>query len=268
MATRNTRAARVEDELGLRPLTARSVLLSTLLGLDPPVQPASRLVATARLFGIRENAARVALSRMTAAGEVVAEDGRYRLTGRLLERQSRQHRGLHPPPGRRWSGRWHLALVTADRRSAAERAELRAAMTDARFAEWREGVWTRPDNLGRAALPEPIAAQCAWLDARPDEDPAALAGALWDLTGWAVQARRLHDRLEVTRPDLDAGDRDALAPGFVLSAAVLRHLAADPLLPPAILPPNWPGGSLRTVYGRWDRAYRQLLADWHRGTPR
>lgn len=253
------------DDLGLRPLTARSVLLSTLLGLDPPVQPAARLVDTAKLFGIGESAARVALSRMAAAGEVVAEGGRYRLAGRLLERQHRHQAARHPPASEDWSGTWHVAVVTAERRPAAERAELRALMHGGRMAAWREGVWTRPDNVPRPDLSAPMAGHCVWLAGRPDGDPARLAAALWDLDGWARRALLLVDRLDGSRPDLDRGDTDVLAPGFMLSAAVLRHLAADPLLPPALLPSNWPGGTLRTGYGGWDRAYRDLLARWHRG---
>ena len=238
------------------------MLLSTLLGLDPPVQPAARLVKTARLFGIGESAARVALSRMAAAGEVVAEDGRYRLTGRLLDRQRRQESGRHPP-AEAWGGHWHVAVVTAERRSAAHRSELRAAMTAGRVAEWREGVWTRPDNLPAPALPSALSGHCAWLTAAPVDDDAALASELWDLDDWAVRAHRLDDRLQATRPALDNGDTDALAPGFVLSAAVLRHLAADPLLPAPLLPIGWPGGELRSTYDGWDAAYRRLLAEWH-----
>jgi phenylacetic acid degradation operon negative regulatory protein len=50
----------------------------------------------------------------------------------------------------------------------------------------------------------------------------------------------------------------------VLSAAVLRHLQADPLLPPELAPPGWPAGTLREAYEPWDRAYRAQLAAWHR----
>ena len=63
---------------------------------------------------------------------------------------------------------------------------------------------------------------------------------------------------------LDAGDVDALAPGFVLSAAVLRHFNADPLLPRELLDRRWPGDALRADYERYDRAYRDLLAGWLR----
>ena len=238
-------------QLGLRPLTARSVLLSTLLGLDPPVLPAARLVATAGLFGIAEGTARVALSRMVRAGEVEADGARYRLTGRLLERQARQASGLRPR-ARRWRGGWHLAVVTATGRSAAERAALRQALTGARFAEWREGVWLRPDDL-----PRPDVAGVDWATATPDEPPLHL----WDLDGHAARAIALRTHLEHTPPDIDD-----LATGFVVSAAVLRHLAADPLLPPALLPDPWPNDALRDVYATWDRDYRALLARWHRSS--
>jgi phenylacetic acid degradation operon negative regulatory protein len=220
-----------------------------------------RLVETAALFGINENTARTALSRMAAAGEVVAEDARYRLTGRLLDRQRRQDEGRHPRL-RRWNGRWRLAIVTEDRRTAADRAELRAALTRLRLAEWREGVWARPDNLDLA--PDGLAAEhCSWAVADLEAAPVLRSGGrsgtgLWDVDAWAKEGRDLLDELRV-RPTIDT-----LAPGFVLSAAVLRHLAADPLLPDELLPIDWPGDELRRVYDEWDRTYRRLLATWHR----
>lgn len=233
-------------------LTARSVLASTLLGLDPPVLPVGRLVSTAGLFGINEGTARTALSRMAAAGEIVADGGRYRLTGRLLARQRRQDEGRQGRLGP-WKGRWRMAIVTTERRTAADRAELRAELARLRLAEWREGVWLRPDNLELA--PPPIAIEhCAWLLADLAEAPRHL----WDLDEWASTARGLLSDLG-TEPSIDA-----LATGFVLSAAVLRHLAADPLLPPDLLPSRWPGDELRSTYDDWDRSYRNLLSAWHR----
>ena len=92
---------RVENELGLGPLDARSLALSVLLGSHPPVLPARALVALAELFGVAGGTMRTALSRMVAAGELEAADGRYRLAGRLLERQRAQDIGRSQPAERR-----------------------------------------------------------------------------------------------------------------------------------------------------------------------
>ena len=244
-------------------LTARSVVASTLLGTDPPRLPGQLLVRAAELFGISEGTTRVALSRMVAANELVADDGQYELTGRLLERQARQATSRRAAT-RKWRGQWLTAVVTAERRPAAERAALRTTLTRARLGELREGVWLRPDNLDGG---RPAVANCTWLRSALD-DPAleddALAARLWDLTGWAAEARRLQREMAATVGDLDAGDTAALAPGFVLSATVLRHFNADPLLPPELEPPRWPGADLRRDYDRFDAAYRRVLRAWFR----
>jgi phenylacetic acid degradation operon negative regulatory protein len=250
---------------GPAPLTARSVLASALLGEDPPELPVAHLVHLAGLFGINGNRARVALSRMVASGEATTDgQGRYRLAGHLLERQSRQSRSRRGET-RPWAGRWTMAVVTATGRSAAARAELRRRLGAARLAEQREGVWLRPDNL--ALHPEASAhpdlsdhPDLAVYQAVPAEDPVELAATLWDLGGWATGARHLLERMDTLEP---AGP-DALAPGFVLSASVLRHLQADPLLPSDLLPGDWPGSELRRTYDRWDRRYRQALTTWER----
>jgi len=243
------------------PLTARSVLASALLGEDPPELPVAHLVHLAGLFGINGNRARVALSRMAANGEVTTDgSGRYRLTGHLLERQSRQtgsRRGETLP----WRGGWTMVVVTTTGRSAEDRSDLRRRLRLARLSELREGVWLRPDNLAHRLDPTDLP-DVELFSARPDGDPGELAAALWDVDGWATEARRLLGRLDEFEP---AGPTD-LAPGFVLSAAVLRHLQADPLLPDQLLPGDWPGPELRRTYDQWDRRYRHVLATWARST--
>jgi phenylacetic acid degradation operon negative regulatory protein len=245
------------------PLTARSVLLSTLLGTTPPVLPARVLVRAGELFGISEGSVRTALSRMAAGGEVQAQDGSYRLAGRLLDRQARQQasRAARTTGWRTEQNRWRFAFVVGDRRAAPDRADLRAAMRAVRMAELREGVWLRPDNLAWAPPPA-VAAQCLTAVGRPDADPSELTRGLWDLDGWADDAAELLEELAASSGPVKAGDAAALAPGFVLSAAVLRLFQADPLLPPALLPADWPGDRLRAEYADWDRAYRDLLRTW------
>jgi len=246
-------------------LTARSVLLSVLLGTDPPRLPVQVLVRTTELFGIAEGTTRTALSRMTAAGEVVADDGSYTLAAdRLLARQARQTASRAARTAPRWDGAWAQAVVGAQgrRRPAADRAALRSALTVARLAELREGVWLRPDNLGRPPEVADSDADVQWFRTFPVEDAVELAGRLWDLDAWAAQADDLRRQMAGLVAPLEGGDHGSLRDGFVLSAAVLRHFQLDPLLPAELLSPDWPGDALRKDYDRYDAAYRRILGKW------
>lgn len=276
MATDETlTTARADDPAGDggaagRPLTARSVVASTLLGTDPPRLPVAFLVRTGALFGLAEGTVRTALSRMVAAGEATTDgDGWYALTGSLAERQARQRRSRRAATVD-WNGRWRMAVVVGGARPAAARAGLRRAMVQLRMAELRDGVWVRPDNLDRtdaAWHDDTVDRQCRWFSADPELDlgdgDAALAAELWDLDGWAAHATTLRRQMHALVGRLDGGDTDALAPGFVLSAAVLRHFVADPLLPRELLPRRWPGDALRGDYDRYDAAYRAVLSHWY-----
>jgi phenylacetic acid degradation operon negative regulatory protein len=249
---------RLNEAVAGRPMTARSVLASALLGMDPPELPVAQLVRLTGLFGISENRARVALSRMVAAGEATTDGaGRYGLAGHLAERQSRQtaSRSGRTAP---YEDRWWLAVVTTSGSTAEVRVARRRALSYARLAELREGVWMRPDNLG-VRLPESIGADVELMAAEP-KDARRLAARLWDLDAWASRARSLLAALGGLAPD----GPEALAPGFELSAAVLRHLQADPLLPDELCPARWPGHDLRGTYDDWDARYRGTLRSWSR----
>jgi phenylacetic acid degradation operon negative regulatory protein len=244
-----------------RPLSARSVIASTLLGMHPPVLPARVLVRSGELFGIAEGTTRTALSRMVATGELVAEDSSsYRLAGRLLSRQARQDVSRKRYRWG-WDGRWwRMAVVVAERRSADERAALRASLLGARYAELREGVWTRPDNL---PFERPSAPGCEWIKGE-FAAPVEMAATLWDLDGWAARGRELQAAVESWTPRLADEGVAVLAPTFVVSADVLRHLQADPLLPRELLPSGWPGEPLRVAYDAFDAAFKRAWRDWYR----
>ncbi len=259
---RNTLAA-----LGLRPMSARSVVASVLLGSHPPELPVAALVHLCSRFGIAEGTTRVAMSRMVAAGELAPVAGErggaagaaaYRLVGEaLLSRQRAQDEARHPPQ-EPWDGTWRQGVVVSGSRSAGERADLRRAFSEARFAEWREGVWLRPANLPAPGDPRLTAGPVRWLTARPADDNAVLARELWDLSGWADHGRRLLAVAESGRSDLSGDDAASI---FAEAAAILRHLRTDPLLPAELLPARWPADDLRASYTAHVEAIQRLVRD-------
>lgn len=230
-----------------RPLAARSVVLSLLLGSHPDRMTPAALTRAGEHFGIPAATLRVALSRAVAAGDLRRVDGDYVLGERLVARQQRQDEAVEDAETP-WDGSWEMAVVAVAGRSAAERAALRDQLYGARLGELREGVWLRPANLRRAAsyTQEPV---LSCFRATPEEDPARLAARLWDLAGWAADGRALLDLLAAT---------DEPAPRLSVAAHLVRHLTTDPLLPASLLPADWPGADLRAAYAAYQEELRDL----------
>jgi phenylacetic acid degradation operon negative regulatory protein len=241
----------------VRPLSPRSIVLSLLLGMRTPRRSGAELVAWCALFGVAEGTARVALSRMVAAGELRLDAGNYELRGRMRSRRAEQEFALEPAM-RDDDGEWAMLVVVRSGRAARQRAELRSALRHARFAERREGVWVRPANLDHELAPV-VAEQCEAYRVRP-EAPRALAAELFVPKRWAATAREFGSSLRAVTRDLP--DERAIAPAFVEGARTAAHLRADPLLPPALLPARWPGERLRIDYREFQRAFRDAVRSW------
>jgi phenylacetic acid degradation operon negative regulatory protein len=154
-----------------------------------------------------------------------------------------------------------LAVVSLERRSAADRLALRKAASALHLAELREGVWIRPDNLDPDRLPTlrtVLDRQCVHFHGAATDIPAETVRSLFNLDDWAADARRF------TRAVQDEVDAETIAADdfvywFALSVAVVRHLQLDPLLPAEFLLEQWPGHDLRSAYRRFDEVFKQRL---------
>lgn len=220
-------------------MTARSVVLSLLLGAHPASATSAELLRLTAGFGIKETAMRVALTRLVAAGDLVRSAEGYGLSERLLARQRRQDEAINPRT-RGWNGDWFAVVITSIGCDARTRAALRAGLSERRFAELREGIWMRPDNID-VDLGAELSSYTRLLSAR-DQRPAELAAKLWDLPGWAATG---HDLLAEMSSAPDVPGR------FTIAAAMVRHLRRDPVLPPELLPPDWPGERIRRRYAEF-----------------
>jgi phenylacetic acid degradation operon negative regulatory protein len=220
-------------------MTARSVVLSLLLGAHPAWATASEMIRLTSEFGLKEPTVRVALTRLVSAGDLVRSADGYRLSDRLLARQRRQDDAIHPRV-RSWDGTWMLLVITSVGTDARTRAALRNRLATNRFGELREGLWLRPDNLD-VEMPAEIDQRVRVLHAR-DDAPDELVARLWDLPEWCRTGHRLlGDMARATSP----------AGRFAAAAGMVRHLLTDPVLPAELLPAQWPGDGLRDSYARF-----------------
>jgi phenylacetic acid degradation operon negative regulatory protein len=252
---------RVTDLIGDQSLSARSVLATALLGAPQPHLTAGELVAMASLFGISDGAARTCLWRMVSNGELTSEDGTYALAGGLLERRQRVDEASRAATTRPWDGTWELAVVSLERRSAADRLALRKAATALHLAELREGIWIRPDNLDPDRLPTLRAVldrQCVHFHNAATDIPAETVRSLFNLDDWAADADRFTVALQ-NEVDAEAVGAEDFAYWFALSVAVVRHLQLDPLLPAEVIGTDWPGHELRSAYRRFNDVFQKRL---------
>ncbi|MFD4180947.1 PaaX family transcriptional regulator C-terminal domain-containing protein [Rhodococcus sp. NPDC058514] len=227
------------------PMTARSVVLSLLLGTRPARMSGREIIRIGELVGIAPSTTRAALSRMVAAGDLVSANSMYLLGARHLDRQVLQEALVNP---RRvpFDGRWDMVVVVVSGREAAARGVLRTTLAEHRYAELREGVWMRPANLTGHDLP-PLGEVHRF--AAVPEDAAALVEQLWDLDAWAAEARLILAALSAPEHSQQR---------FMAAAAAVRHLRTDPALPDELLPENWPADELRWAYDDYRAQFAEL----------
>jgi phenylacetic acid degradation operon negative regulatory protein len=203
---------------------------------------------------------------MVANGELTSEDGIYALAGGLLERRQRVDDASRVEDAAMpWDGTWELAVVSLERRSAADRFALRKAATALHLAELREGIWIRPDNLDPDRLPGLRAVldrQCVHFHGAATDIPAEIVRSLFNLDDWAADARRLTLAMRGELDTDEVATDETIATFtylFALSVTVVRHLQLDPLLPAQLVPQEWPGHALRSIYRRFDEVFKNRL---------
>ena len=222
--------------IDLPQLTARGVILSLLVSNHPARPTPAQIVRAAAAFGIKESAARVALSRMVSDGDLTRTRDGFRLSVPLLERRQRVlhevEQGVRP-----WKGEWEIVVVTGTGRDPGDRVSLRTRLSRLRLAELREGVWLRPANLTRTLDlgGEPVEV----LEGRPAGEAGELLESLWDLSAWEAESQRLLKLMNLAESTVDR---------FTVATAIVRHLLTDPVLPQQLRPDPW---TVDDVHAAW-----------------
>jgi phenylacetic acid degradation operon negative regulatory protein len=228
------------------PPTARSLILDLLLTLRAgSAMPIAALVEAAALFGIGDNAVRVAVARLRASGRIVRDErGRYRSGERAqaVGRRVRTWRDLANRT-RPWRGEW-VGVHTGPTGRAEHRRRGRALRLVG-FARLRTGLWLRPDNLPERigtlrhelrALGLPAADLVVGLH-ELDEATEARARRLWNVEALRRGYRRSLNDLRASSARLPRLSTEAaMVESFMLGGRVVRELVLDPLLPDEICP--------------------------------
>ena len=134
-------------------------------------------------------------------------------------------------------------------------------MANYRMGELRPDIWIRPANLDRPPADPTWICTTGRLDG---VDESTLTGKLWDLDSLAGIARSALGQLEQLSSDTDWADERSIPEVFTFSAAIVRFLRSDPLLPARLTPTDWPLDELRTRYDVFERSMQALLRSFLR----
>ncbi len=223
--------------------TARHLILKLLVALETETLDASDAIRACALFGISDNNARVALTRLVNTSLIeTAGRGTYRLgaEGRALGEDVSAWR-ITEQRVRPWDGTWVAVLIAglgrSDRTALRER-ERALALVGMRQLE--EGLYVRPDNLvgGVAHTRERLYGlgvetsapvfTVRDLDARLESK----ARGLWKGKELAKGYRESKRLLEKSSTHLDTLPVELAAKeAYLLGDQAIRQLVFDPFLP-------------------------------------
>jgi phenylacetic acid degradation operon negative regulatory protein len=228
-------------------------------------------------FGINDRLVRTSVFRLARDGWLEGRSHgrvtRYRLTRDGARRFDDAHHRIYDRPGDDWRGEWELVL--ADTVPAAARTALRDELRWAGFGELAANTFLRPRESGRP-LPSIVEtprvaghAVIAQATDFPGARPLAeFVDRAWNLGALAADYRHFLHRFGAVIERFGPDDAHDPAQCFMVRTLLVhgyrRVLLRDPLLPPGLLPLDWPGAAAyalcRDFYRRTHRLAERHLA--------
>lgn len=215
--------------------------------------PVAGIVTLTSTCDVQPAAARTAVSRLVREGWLVAERHEgvrgYAATPLARERLVRAGERIYADRPPRWSGSWHLVVVDGDG-DRRRRDRVAASLGYLGYGRLAPGTWASPWRSPELAdaLADHGASWTGWT-AQPEEvDAAALTARLWDLDALG----RAYLDFGATLPDPDRLADLEPAAAYALRAELVhewrKFLFRDPGLPVEVLPPDWPGQTVRETF--------------------
>ena len=233
------------------------------------------LIRLAMPFGLNERLVRTAAARLAQDGWLESRRAgklsEYHLSQSGRERFAEATARIYGDAAPAWAGRWTLIVLPVLR--AAERLRLRKELAWHGFGELSGGVFAHPEVQRRElaaqlhALNLPANALVFDADLANDTAPSALVNLGWNLQELGLRYRQFVERFE--RAAAALRQRASPEAGFILRTLLIHeyrrlHLR-DPLLPPPLLPKNWPGTRAaelcREIYAQVFTASETHLSD-------
>ena len=200
---------------------------------------------------------RTAMSRLAADGWLernkIGRSSFYRLAKKGRQTFAAATKHIYDPQPSDWTGRFELLLIG----SSVDREASREALKNAGFGSPLPGVWVAPSGV---PIPEEASAAIRLEVSAEDDSGRRLLSESWPLDRTADAYLKFMKTFQPLRDriarDGTLSDADAFTARILLIHAYRRVVLRDPLLPPTLLPKDWPGHAARQLCGD---IYRGLL---------
>lgn len=241
------------DSLGTP--SARSLLVAILnlhvIGAGGSAWTAT-LLAALEAVGVQEKAARRMLQRLSTEGWLTAErhgrQVRWVLTEHARVQMAREQHIARFEAGKSPQD-WLVLVVSLGRDQHDNRRRLRRSLVSFGWGNVSPGVWLNSGSTPRDAVLEILRRQglekdatifgAEFLGPSPESE---LISRTWDLVGLRARYREFLDRFATIEP---TSDDEVFVARTLMTDAWMRVFRADPFLPEAHLPADWPGRPAR-----------------------
>ncbi len=210
-----------------------------------------------KALDIDSGVVRTAMSRLAADAWLernkVGRNSFYRLAKSGRQTFDAATRHIYDPPPSGWTGRFELLLIG----NGVDRDASREALKNVGFGSPLPGVWIAPSGV---PIPEEAAAAIRLEVSAEDDSGRRLLSESWPLQRTADAYLKFMKTFEPLRSWIGRRERLSDADAFTARILLIHHyrrvVLRDPLLPTALLPPDWPGQAARRLCGE---IYRGLL---------
>jgi phenylacetic acid degradation operon negative regulatory protein len=210
-----------------------------------------------KTIDIDSGVVRTAMSRLAADGWLernkVGRNSFYRPVKKGRQTFDAATKHIYDPQPSDWTGRFELLLIA----DSEDRDAAREPLKNAGFGSPLPGVWVAPSGV---PIPEEAAAAIRLEVSAEDDSGRRLLSESWPLHRTADAYLRFMKTFEPLRGWIDRRERLSDVDAFTARILLIHHyrrvVLRDPLLPPVLLPADWPGRAARQLCGE---IYRGLL---------
>lgn len=216
-------------------------------------------------FEVGVGTLRTTLSRMINKGLITVDKknktAKYNLSDKSKTIQANVKTSFKKPDWRNWTGDYSGIVFSFPDSNNPQRYRLRKKLEVFRYAQFNPGFWVKPSALTDDFIfnfsGEGFYRKLTFIPEK--KITAEEAYQMWALKNVKKDISSALSKLDQYSEQLkEATPKSAFKLGLLGGDTAVKALSRDPLLPPSLMPENWPGDQLRRRLDEFNEAVRKI----------